>query len=81
MAPPPHAGTRLWRESHATLADFPRVSALTAFHLGEILSDREVTAWHSLETALLETPYSVVRGKQIKDIEGRGKHSGESAVL
>ncbi len=72
---------RMWRSSNAIIGDFDRVSALVAHHLADVLSDPSMTAWHMLETALLETPYSVIRGRQAGQVTRTGYFQDELAVM
>jgi hypothetical protein len=39
-----------------------------------------MTAWHTLEAALLETPYSVIRGRQANQVTQTGSYQDEPAV-
>lgn len=71
---------RIWRSSNAINSDFTRVSALVAHHLADVLESPGMTAWHKLEAALLETPYSVIRGRQASKVTRTGTYQDELAV-
>lgn len=63
---------RVWEASEATLEDIEQVSMATRHHLQNTLGKEANIAWHKLETACLETPYSEIRDSQFKEIDGEG---------
>ncbi|RKP25830.1 ELMO/CED-12 family-domain-containing protein, partial [Syncephalis pseudoplumigaleata] len=60
---------RAWNHMEATTEDFDKVSALVRSHVRYTLQESEITSLFDYERAMLETPYEVMRARQLKDLE------------
>ncbi|KAI8058067.1 ELMO/CED-12 family-domain-containing protein [Syncephalis plumigaleata] len=60
---------RAWNHMEATTEDFDKVSALVRSHVQYTLQESDITSLFDYERAMLETPYEVMRARQLKDLE------------
>ncbi|RKP05684.1 ELMO/CED-12 family-domain-containing protein, partial [Thamnocephalis sphaerospora] len=60
---------RAWNHMEAAVEDFDKVSALLRSHVRYTLHEEGCTSLFEFERAMLETPYEVMRSRQLKDLE------------
>lgn len=60
---------RMWTDSGAAAADFDRVAALVRSQVKASLVDESSRSWLDVEKSFLESEYSVVRDRQMREME------------
>lgn len=71
---------RMWNDSAAVAADFPRVAALCRSQVRYALRDEQGTSWDDLEKAFLEADYRAVRERQMKELELDDDYAAQPAI-
>ena len=59
----------MWLESSSTVDDFPRLTFLIRSQIRLSLADEAIKSWLHLERDFLETPYSIIRERQMELLE------------
>jgi engulfment/cell motility protein 1 len=60
---------RMWHESSSTIDDFPRLTFLIRSQIRLSLADEAIKSWLHLERDFLETPYTIIRERQMEMLE------------
>lgn len=59
----------MWHESSSTVDDFSRLTFLIRSQIRLSLADEAIKSWLHLERDFLETPYSIIRERQMELLE------------
>ncbi|KAI9323194.1 ELMO/CED-12 family-domain-containing protein [Dichotomocladium elegans] len=71
---------RLFQDMEATVSDFPKVSALTRSQLRATLITDGIKDVYEFERIMLNTPYSVIRDRRLKELEWADDLLGREAI-
>ncbi|PWN21975.1 hypothetical protein BCV69DRAFT_298172 [Microstroma glucosiphilum] len=71
---------RIWAESGAATVDFERVSALVQSQVKVTLVDEATKSWLDIEKSFVESEYSAVRDRQMRELELEDDLENNSSV-
>ncbi|KAF8311367.1 hypothetical protein DL93DRAFT_2149672 [Clavulina sp. PMI_390] len=60
---------RMWNESNASKADFPRVASLVESQIKIALANETTRPWHEVEASFNDIRYREVRERQLRELE------------